>query len=174
MTKKTIYNILNMARHYIVHYLKDTYILKSKSESGKMEQFSVDESKLLNINNEIIWMNTHINNGNIIITDRWSGYNWISAPSSRYIHHVHNHGHGYFVTGLDRTTNIEQIWSQIKNIIKRKYNVTQKEKYILFLGEAEFIIMTKNMNNEKKFSELLSVFNYIRDLNINELYSFNY
>ena len=34
----------------------------------------------------------HIKSGNIVISDNWAGYNWLSNPSSGYYHHLHTHG----------------------------------------------------------------------------------
>ena len=36
----------------------------------------------------------YIRPGNTLITDAWSGYNWISQPNSGFHHIIHNHGHG--------------------------------------------------------------------------------
>ena len=51
---------------------------------------------------------THIKSGNIVISDNWAGYNWLSNPASGYYHHVHIHGHGGFGSGTDTTSHIEQ------------------------------------------------------------------
>ena len=38
---------------------------------------------------------THIQTGNIIVSDSWSGYHWLDEPFSGYIHSIHNHEDGY-------------------------------------------------------------------------------
>ena len=47
--------------------------------------------------------------GNTITTDAANCYNFLNQNESRYIHHVHNHGHGNFGAGLDSTSHIEQL-----------------------------------------------------------------
>ena len=84
------------------------YIIENISEVHKMERFATNESLFININNSPLWVigiintsskklllefsfnrNTHISKkiiykhlhkGNIIVSDAWSGYNWISNP----------------------------------------------------------------------------------------------
>lgn len=46
---------------------------------------------------------------NLIISDAWAGYNWISSPNSGYVYIVHNHGHGLFRYGDESTSHIKNL-----------------------------------------------------------------
>ena len=80
---------------------------------------------------------THIKSDNVVISDNWAAYNWLSNPGSGYYHHVHTHRHGNFGAGSDSTSHIEQLWAQLKNIIKNIYHTIPIENFILFLRESE-------------------------------------
>ena len=67
----------------------------------------------------------------------------MSSQDSQYSHSIHNHSHGDFGKGLDSTAHIEQLWSQLKQIIKQIYYIIPLEKYFLFIREAEFSINIK-------------------------------
>ena len=103
---KTISEILNTARYYIAFYYKNVYIIEDISDENKAERFSVDESLFLSVSNEQTWVigiidnekkdfrleitnirneeilkqiiTTHIKPGNVVVTDGWSGYNFLS------------------------------------------------------------------------------------------------
>ena len=112
--------------------------------------------------------------GNIIISDGWSGYNFLSQADSLYTHSVHNHGHGDFGVGLDSTSYIKSLWSQIKTILKQTYNSIPSQSYFLFVWEAEFLIKIKNLNNISKMNEYIDVINYIRDTKDGNLFDDDY
>ena len=86
----------------------------------------------------------HIKRGNIIVSDDWTGYIWISNIEYGYVHSAHNHGHGDFGWGLDSTSNIENILAYLKSLIKRIYNNIPYKNFILFLHEAKF---RRSINN---------------------------
>ena len=112
----------------------------------------------------------HIKRGNIIVSDGWTGYNWISNIEYGYIHSVHNHGHGDFGLGLDSTSNIENIWAYLKSLIKRIYNNIPIKNFILFLREEEFRRSINNLTNNQKYYECLDILNYISNIGIDNLY----
>ena len=146
VSKTTVLNVLKIARYYIANYYKDVYSLENISEANKNDRFSIDESEFINISNQPIGaigiinnltktfrleiskvrneeilkkiINAHVKSGNTIVSDGWSGYNFLSRSGSQYTHSVHNHAHGDFSVGLDSTSHIEQLWSQLKTIIK--------------------------------------------------------
>ena len=70
-------------------------------------------------------METFIKNyiplGNIIITDGFSSYNLLNQFESSYNHIKHLRWGGDFGLGLQSTSYIESLWSQIKGIIKSSY-----------------------------------------------------
>ena len=81
---------------------------------------------------------THIKSGNVVISDNWAAYYWLSNPDSGYFHHVHTHGHRDFGVGSDATSHIEQLWAHLKSIIKKIYHTIPTENFVLFMRESEF------------------------------------
>ena len=75
---------------------------------------------------------SHIPPGNIIITEVAGCYNWSNSHRSGYIHHVHNHGRGDFCAYIDSTSHIEQLWHNLKAIIKKIYYFIGKKFCIYF------------------------------------------
>ena len=67
----------------------------------------------------------HIKPGSIIISDSWSAYNNIAnltdndGVSLNYEHHVINHS-VEFVNGWVHTQNVERLWGDLKEIVKRR------------------------------------------------------
>ena len=59
--------------------------------------------------------------GNTIINDWFSSYNFLVQFWSGYNYIKHLHGGGDFGLGLQSTSYIESLWSQIKGIIKSSY-----------------------------------------------------
>ena len=57
--------------------------------------------------------------GNIIITDDALCYSWLDNADSGYTHHFYNHGHGDFGEALDSISHVEQLWNNLKPIIKK-------------------------------------------------------
>jgi hypothetical protein len=93
----------------------------------------------------------------------------LSRPDSQYSHSIHNHGYGDFWIGLDSTAHIEQLWSQLKQIIKQIYYIILSEKYILFIREAEFRVNIKNLSEEQKQNEFIDIIKYIQNTEIYNL-----
>lgn len=54
-------------------------------------------------------INSHIERGNIIISDVATCYSWLDEINRGYTHHVHNHGHSDFMANNDSTSHIEQL-----------------------------------------------------------------
>ena len=177
-------------------------MLEDISNTNFNERLSVDESKFTSEGNENIWVIGVINNctkqfrleiskirnsnvlkkfifayvkpGNIIVSDWWAGYDFLSENNSPYVHSVHNHGHGDFGIGLDSTSHIEQLWSQLKSTISKIYTIIPSKNFYLYLKEAEFRLKIKNLSNKEKIIELIDIFNYIRNINLIDLYNYNY
>lgn len=84
----------------------------------------------------------HVAPGNVICSDSWSGYNFLSRPNSGYQHNVANHHQGIF--GL--TSRIEGVWGEIKSLIKNMYYSIHSTHFIYFLKEAEYQRCIKNLN----------------------------
>ena len=109
-------------------------------------------------------INRYIPKGNIIVTDDFASYRWLDDPSSGYAHSVHNHGHGNFGSGLDSTSHIEALWSNLKSLIKTVYTVIPKENFSLFLREAEFRRNFKKFNNNNIMKEYDEIAKYVNDV----------
>lgn len=103
----------------------------------------------------------YIRPGNTLITDAWSGYNWISQPNSGFHHITHNHRYGQFGYADESTSHIKQLQSSLKWFFKRIYVSITGEHFILFLREIEWKITLSLKNDEEKIKELLEIFVYI-------------
>lgn len=70
-------------------------------------------------------------------------YNYLDDVNSWYTHIKHNHGAGSFGFGIQSTSHIESIWSQIKSKIKATYNTIPNKNILHFVREAEYKILLK-------------------------------
>ena len=127
--------------------------------------FTRDASILKNI------IQKHIKRGGEMVSDAQAGYNWLSDAQFGYIHHIHNHGHGYFSLGIDCASHVEQLWSILKCIIKNLYYSIPHKNFITFIRESEPRRIIANYTNERKIGEILDIIKYVSDLGINNLYS---
>ena len=75
---------------------------------------------------------------------------------------------------MDSTSHIEGIWSYLKKIITSIYVIIPNENFILYLRESEFRRNINSLNYNKKWKELLDIFNYIYNRNLNIEYSEHY
>ena len=104
----------------------------------------------------------YIRPDNTLITDTWSGCNWISQPNSGFHHIINNHGHKQFGYADEWTAYIEQLWSSLKGFLKEFMFLLQGNFYILFfLREIEWRLILSLKNDEEKIKELLEIFDYI-------------
>ena len=106
----TILDILEKLRTSIAHYIYDNYTIESISKKNANEIFIIDESEFTSLCGTQIWVlgiissvskkfrievvsdrntstiksfiNRHIETGNVIVSDGWPSYNWLSEPSS--------------------------------------------------------------------------------------------
>ena len=104
-----------------------------------------------------------IGSNNRIISDRWSGYNFIRNFNG-YSHEVHDHGAGDFGEGLHTTSQIESLWNELKSKIKNTYHIIPSNYFIHFLREAEWKIKNKNKSYKLLIKEFFDCFKYINDL----------
>ena len=116
-----IYNILDLIRKYIAHYLRDKYILEKMYE-GIGGHFAVDECNFTHTDGEQVWVigaietttkelridiihgrnatniekfiKKYIPPNNYVITDGWSGYQWMNRNNSQYHHIIYSHTAG--------------------------------------------------------------------------------
>ena len=60
--------------------------------------------------------------GNRIVTDEWSGYDFLDHPLSGYRRYKHIHGRKNFGYGVQSTSHIESICVQIQSKLKEIYH----------------------------------------------------
>ena len=100
----------------------------------------------------------HLGKGNIIHTDLWPGYNYLTNSNSGHQHITSNHSIMQF--GL--TAQIESIWDNLKDIIKKLYTTIPARNFVYFLREAEYRHMIYNLSISDKiinFADLLITLN---------------
>jgi hypothetical protein len=115
----------------------------------------------------------HVGYGNIICSDSWAGYNFLSRANSGYVHEVSNHHRGQF--GL--TSRIEGIWGELKLLIKSMYISIHSKNFIYFLKEVEYRRSFKKLNPLDKinvFSIVLSTVDSDEYLDENDLIDNDY
>ena len=61
-------------------------------------------------------------------SDSWNEYNFLSRPNSGYQHNVANHHQGIF----DLTSRIEEVWGEIKSLIKNMYYSIHSTLFYLY------------------------------------------
>lgn len=87
----------------------------------------------------------YIPRGNIIITDGALCYQRLNDPFNDYVNSLYNYGHGGFGYGLDSTSHIDSLWSNLKSIIKLINTVIPCEIFSFILSEVEFRRNIKNL-----------------------------
>ena len=108
------------------------------AKNNKTGNIRLDIFKTRNQKELKIFINNHINKNSNIITDGWSGYDFLDTDDTEYDHEVHVHGYGgNFGFGQHSTSYIEGIWGTVKSYITRIYNKIPDLNFILFLREAD-------------------------------------
>ena len=92
-----------------------------------------------------------------------------------YIHHLHNYRHGDFGEALGSTSHIEQLWNNLKSIIKKIFFYIPNNNFVLYLRECEWRRNQKKFaNNKNIMSSFEEILKYIdKSGNIN-LYDIDY
>ena len=119
-------------------------------------------------------INSHIEKGNIIISDAATCYSWFDEINSGYTHHVHNHGHGDFGENIDSISHIEQLWHNLKFYIKKIYYLIPSTNFVLFLKEAEWRRNQKKFDNKVPFESFEETLKYANNARNNKLYDVDY
>ena len=182
ISKKTILDIYNDIREILYKYLQIIYQDEKLGIKDANEFFSIDESLICHKDGKQLWLLGAVNNntksfrieatfsrdtetikkfinkfiekGNTIITDHLMSYNYLDAAISWYNHIKHNHGAGSFGFGIQSTSNIESIWSQINSKIKATYNTIPNKNILHFVREAEYkILLKKCADNDSKIKD---------------------
>ena len=100
---------------------------------------------------------------NNIITDGWSAYN-IFNNNPNYNRIPHNQGGGDFGYGIQYTSHIESLWSQLKGKIKSSYHAIPNKHIIHFVKESEYKYKLRSKTKTEKITHLFEAFQLIRDV----------
>ena len=186
-----IYSVVLLLRKAISHYIKENYYEKMTT-INQNANIAVDESLFCHFNgNNQIWLigliNTetkdfrieavlernseilekiirhHVSIGNNIITDGWSGYNWMDNPNSGFHRIIHVHGLHDFGHGAESTSHIESVWGDMKRLLTKLYVSVKSENFIYFAKECEWRKKNNHLNNMEKISEIIFILNHIAD-----------
>ena len=57
---------------------------------------------------------------------------------------------------------------------KKIYYIIPNNNFITYIRDIEFRLNIKTLNKIDKFGELLDIFKYISDTNLNKLYNYDY
>ena len=115
-------------------------------------------------------MTRYIKTENIIITDGWIGYSFISSIPG-YIREMHIHGVGDFGLESSSTSQKESLWSQLKALLKNLYYIIPHKNFILYLREAEWRIKDKDKNINAKIKEFFDCYYTISDMEASDFVS---
>ena len=166
----------------MAEYIKYNYKIKQTEDSPELERIiALDETLIIheahtqiwivggidttskalrldiiperNATNLAIFVKNHIEPGSNITYDGWRGYSFLNNDISFWTHEIHIHGNRQFGYGLHLKSHIEQIWGQIKQIIKKIYTIFPKVGYIYYIHEAQFRIALgkKVIDAQQKF-----------------------
>ena len=116
---------------------------------------------------------THIESVNKIITYGWTGYSFI-VHLEGYTREVHINGASNFGYGINSTSNIESIWSQLKSVIKSIYYIIPHQNFLFYLREAEWRIKNKSKNFEEKIKEFFACWTLVYEMDASDFVSDNY
>lgn len=100
----------------------------------------------------------YIPSGNRIITDGWSGYDWVDPPNSVYYRYRHIHGQNDFGLGIESTRHVESILSQLKMEILSTYKSIPGYNFLYYLKEAEWKIKNENLNFNTKLDYFMEMY----------------
>jgi len=88
----------------------------------------------------------HVATDNIIYSDFWSGYNFLSRVNSGYQYNFVNHNNGIF----NPTSKIEEVLGEIKSLIKNMPSSIHSKHFVYFIKEVEYKRKTKKSNRKNK------------------------
>ena len=183
--KVIIYKFISRLRIIIANYIRSIYVLEPLAHYNAHNEIACDESLFTHCGGNATWVvgllnlvineirleivesrdsptlktiiEKHIMGGNIIYTDCWSGYNFLSNINSNYTHISFNYANGHF----GKTSRIEGIWGEIKQKFKKLYNSIRSTNFIYFLREMEFRRSIKLLSKEDKIKNLASAISVV-------------
>ena len=188
----TVQTIYAEIRNVITKYLNISYQSEPFAEKNEHKICSIDESLFVTdqTNNQIwvigaidnltkdfridiafrrnqnvlkTFITQYIEEDNKLITDGWSGYSFIDEMIG-YQRELHIHGSSDFRYGVNSTSHIESLWSQLKATIKNIYYIIPHQNFIYYLREAEWRIKNKAKTIEEKISEFFKCWSVINEM----------
>ena len=195
-------NVFSGIRNVISKYFNIQYQSELLGDIDQQKIFSIDESMFVtDANNNQIWVigavdnvtkdfrvdisfkrneavlkefiMTHIERGNKLITDGWAGYSFIDDLPG-YTREVHIHGASDFGYGVNSTSHVESIWSQLKAIIKSIYYIIPHKNFLFYLREAEWRIKNKRRTLDEKIKEFFACWAAVYEMDESDFTSDNY
>ena len=185
-SKQLIRRVYKDIRKVICKSLKIEYQSTLLGNENEWKYYSADESLINHYNGKQIWLlgicdnntkefrieasydrdaetlkefiTSFVKKGNNIITDGWAGYSFLDEPGSGYRRIPHIHGGGDFGYGLQSTSHIESIWSQIKSKLKETYHIYPHGIFMTFVREIEFKIKANAMTDEQKIKNFFDCY----------------
>ena len=102
---------------------------------------------------------------------------YLDEAGSGFIRNRNVHNEGHFGLGNQSTSYIEQLWSHLKDKIKKTYNVIPCKNIIKFIREAEYKFILRNKCYDEKirdFFECYKCVNDVKDIVFPILFNLNY
>ena len=97
------------------------------------------------------------------------GYGFIDILDG-YTRDIHIQGGQDFGFGVNSTSQIESIWSQLKSILKSIYYIIAHRNFPLYLREAEWRQKNKDKNTKDKIKSFFDCWNQICDIDEENFY----
>jgi hypothetical protein len=95
----------------------------TRANWNKSKDFRVVLSRERDAETLKIFVNKFISAGNNLVIDGWNGYDWANNINSGYVRFIHNHGRNDFGRGVESTSHMESVWSQLKKQIFNIYKM---------------------------------------------------
>jgi len=90
-----------------------------------------------------------VENGSIVVTDEWHGYDNLSSD---FKHEIINHNEGQYVKNGFHTNGIEGFWSLFKRGVYGIYHSTSKQHLNRYCDEFSYRFNTRGINDVGRFS----------------------
>ena len=187
-----IAKVFNNIRETLYYYYSIVYEVEEFGIEGSEDFYSCDESLFTHFNNEAIWVLNVVNtdskefrivattsrDGEIlkkfitkfvpsdskIVTDGWSGYNFLN--DNGYVRYEHNHGAGDFGEGKESTSHYEGLWVKLKEDIISTYHCIPCKNFLYFFKEEEFKYINRKKIMRILLKNFLNAINFVNSVDL--------